>query len=62
ALHITSVLALFHTFFYTSIEYQLIYKKPRLLFFDLYKIGYLASLCQESKKLKKKVDSCKKRQ
>ena len=54
SLHMTHAFAIFHKLFHKPIEYQLIFKKPRLVFFDLYKIGYLSSLQNENKKENKK--------
>jgi len=53
ALHMSQAFALFHKLLHKPIEYQLIFKKPRLLFFDLYKIGYLSSLRKEEEKKQK---------
>ncbi|MFO7868252.1 MAG: glycosyltransferase [Bacteroidales bacterium] len=51
SLNMIQPVAFFHKMMHRSIEYRLIYKKPRMFIYDLYKIGYLCSLGTKNKKL-----------
>jgi glycosyltransferase involved in cell wall biosynthesis len=50
SLNLIQPFAFFHKMMHRSIEYRLIYKKPRMFMYDLYKIGYLCSLGKKNKK------------